>query len=388
MINIQINGEPYTDFEDATVNKSLASASGSFQFTASSDPVANLRKGTQSRLYPVRKGDSCKITVDGRPVLTGFVETMRVDYDTQSHNVVFGGRDVTADIIDSTLPKALTLTEQLPLGIERIAREAMRNCGIPDERINIAVLASVDPFEQTETVKGAFGQNCWEVIEHYARKRQLLVYTLGDGVLYFDQAAPDVDSMPGVAALNQIGGQFNNIKRCSMNQDDSRRFNRYVCGAQGSTTTLSTAGGTQDNKAETHQGVTPEAIDDEIREGRVYAFQNESSSGIGTAEKRALWEGNIRKSNGFEYRPTFAGHSALINGVKVPWVLNALVRVADDFADVAGSFIIRDIEWSVSKAKGSETAVTLIDPNSYASLIEFPEDKNVKGKIFIRGVDE
>lgn len=386
MINIFIIGEngertELTNFTSARCKQSLSAASGEFSFESTSD-VAQGTKFNPNRnsLYPVQMGNQCVVQVDGVDKVNGFIEKMNLSYDPDSHDVTFSGRDVTADLIDATFPVAKSIV--LPKDILDITDEALTACGIPEDVISLALETPTDSFEENEVVKWAAGQSCLEFIDTYARKRQLILYTLGDRILHFSQANPDRSLMPGVAALNTLGGVNNNIKRATLGRDYTQRFAKYTCISQGNTSAPDFfLEDVKDDKNQTHDITDSFAIDadmERIRPSREYTFKNESSGDIANCKQRAEWEANLRKSNSFNYNVTFQGHSAIVNNESLAWQLNAIISVNDDFADVKGDYLIQDIEWSVNHQNGSETTITLVDPSSFQAEIETNSDSDNK----------
>jgi len=389
MINIFVIGvsgkrTELTNFTSARCKQTLIAVSGEFSFESTSDVTQGDKfKPDRNSPYPVQIGDQCVVQVDGVDKVNGFVERVDVSYDSGSHNVIFSGRDVTADLIDATFPVAKSIV--LPKTILEIVEEALRSCGIPKDQPKLILSdpGATDSFEKNEVVKWAAGQNCLEFIDTYARKRQLIMYTLGDKALHFSQANPDFESMRSVTAMNSLGAQSNNIKRATLNRDYTQRFAKYTCISQGNASASDFSEAVVDDKIQTHNITEGIAIDkdmENIRPSREYTFKNEASGDGGNCKQRAKWEANLRKSNSFTYMPTFAGHSATVEGKNIPWLLNAVIGVNDDFSDINGGYLIRDIEWSVDHDNGSETTVTLVDPSSFqAEITTNDEDKNKSG---------
>ena len=66
-------------WSEATVTRSLETISGSFTVTLSErEPGATAPR-------PIRRGDACQLVLDGDLVITGWVDTVTIDYDANSH---------------------------------------------------------------------------------------------------------------------------------------------------------------------------------------------------------------------------------------------------------------------------------------------------------------
>ena len=93
MINLVVNGQPFTDFVNASATLSLSSMANDFSFTASA----------VDGFPPFKQGDLVEVSVNDVKKITGYIEQVSGSDRDGSHTVNYSGRDKTGDFIDSTM---------------------------------------------------------------------------------------------------------------------------------------------------------------------------------------------------------------------------------------------------------------------------------------------
>lgn len=354
---IEVNGVEYRNFKSASVTTQIDAVAGTFEFEAVS---------TQARPLPIRQGDKCKIVVDGEAVLTGYIETLDVDYDSSSHGITLSGRSKTADIIDSSI-NALEIKP--PISLKSTIQKVISHIGIRDINV-IDAAGNLERFNKAEDLLSPeVGQNAFEFIEKLARKRQVLLTTNGDGDIVI--VKPGADTAP-VAIQNTFDGDQNNIETASVSYDNTERFGKYVVASQLNMTTMSLSGDAN-TKAMTNQKSTA-VIDNEIRSSRQMVIQAESSSSEKQVLDRAKWEANIRKTRGVVYSTTLPDFS--IDGKL--WKTNQLTAIRDEFAGIEAVMMVNSVNFTLDKS-GASTNLSFVDRNAYTLLLNEPEKGNKKG---------
>ena len=356
---LEVNGVQYSNFEAATVSLQLDAISGMFDFTAVS---------TEKDPLPFSLDDSCSIKADGVKILTGFIENIDVDYDSNSHSISIAGRSKTADIIDSMI-NSLELKPPITLkaAIEKVVAHIGADISVVDNVGNIEKFNAAEDLLSPEV-----GENAFLFIEKLARKRQVLLTCNGDGDIVLTQSG--TDKAP-TGLQNLIGGMTNNIESASVSYDSTDRFGKYVSKSQLNVTALNLSG-----KATAKDIVSqksPQIIDEEIRQSRQLVLQAESASSDQQNQKRIEWEANIRKTRSFVYATTMSDFS--ING-KI-WKPNQLVSVVDDFAGINAQLLINGVAFSQDRT-GSSAVLALVDKNAYTLKLNEPEKGNKTGEGF------
>ncbi len=382
MISLEVNGQVYSTWTDIQVETSLESVSGVFKFSAVT---------AKASPFPIKPGQPCTVLINNKSVIKGFVDKVNVSYDANSHSYIVEGRDQTCDIIDGTVDHKIefkgtvTLKQVIETTLQHI------NCS------HIKVIDNVPdaaPFSKTELIAASIGENAFEFIEKYSRKRQVLLTTDGEGNVVITRAST-IHS--GFQLLNEIDGQKNTIKKANVEYNDSLRFNSYKFWSQGNpgghgdkenadigdTDSPDPVQGGEDEFADP-QGTgedqsqdlipkelvsrTGEYVDSDIRPSRVFNQMAESSSKNEDATERAKWEGQLRKAKSREYSCLVVGHSGIDNGS--PYKPNTLVSVRDDFVSIHEDLIITKVTSRMSLNEGSCTELTLVSAADLSLLLE------------------
>ncbi len=357
-ILLEVNGKQYSNFESLDIMLQLDAIAGQFNFIAVS---------TEDAPLPFKLDDSCSIFINSEKVLTGFIENISVDYDSQSHFISISGRSKTSDIIDSMI-NALEITAPISLKaiIEKVISHIGADISVVDAVGNVELFNSAEDLISPEVGENAFG-----FIEKLARKRQVLLTGNGDGNIVI--VNPGTDTAP-VGLQNVIGGNQNNIETGSVSYDSTNRFGKYITKSQLNMTALNLSGNT-DNKKIVDQKSSP-VIDEGIRQSRQLVLQAESASSDEQNQKRAEWEANIRKTRSQVYsttHPDFGFNDKL-------WAPNQLTPINDDFAGINAQMLLNTVRFSQNTESGSHVVLAFVDKNSYTLLLNEPEKGNVKGE--------
>ena len=350
MITVRLNGVDYTNFDRVAVYRSMEDVSGAFSFSSSAN---------SDNLFPIKKGDALQIIVDENQVLDGFVEKLNVDYDSRNHSITASGRDKLADLIDSSVSGEKEFTGSVSL--VQIAESILAGLSLSEIKV-IDETDEIKPFEETEITSAEVGENSFEFLELYARKRQVLLSTDGIGNLLMQRASTDI--FKGRIRNTKPDNDQNNVLSGEFETDDTQRFNKYI--AQSQLNPFSLDEGTTPEQISNQNGV---AVDSAIRESRMLEFNTEESSDDFTSTERAAWEANIRRARSLSYKPKVQGHS--VNGEV--WRPNILVRVQDDFAAIQATMLIRSVTYEQTLNEGSTTTLDLTYRDAYTLQAEQDE---------------
>ena len=346
MIELQLGGERYSGFTSASVTRSVATLAGNFSIALTAQ---------QGRSFPVKLGSAAKIFVDGSQVIEGFVETIDVDYDVESHTIQVGGRDRTADFIDSSVGVVTGILRGLSL--EALVRRTLDGMGLSD--IEVISEAFAGPFDAFE-LEPMFDQTGAEFIEPFTRARAILATTDGQGNIVLTRAGSD--TAPG-AIRNKIGGKDNTVLSGSLSLDETERFAAYTVKSEDVFSREKE--GDFDIAAGTD--ISSTVTDSEIRSERRIAFEAEENlTTIQEANDRAVWESNIRRAQSKRAEFVVQGYS--VNGAL--WVPNQRVAVDDDFLDITSEMLIESVTYALSLSGGSTTSLVCVPPDSYQLAAE------------------
>lgn len=343
MIKLEVNGVRYIGFTEITVSKSLDAVSGEFSFSAT----------TKDNIpFPIKVQDKCKIYIDDKLIMSGFVNSVDVSYDASSHSISIRGRDKTADIIDSTLNGKAEFKAGVTL--KAVAEKVISDLNITD--IEVIENVVIKKFLKNEIISDKVGQPAFEFIESYCRKRQVIATTDENGNLVFTRAG--TEKVP-IVLINTVAGE-NNILSASVSWDESNRFNKYVCISQSNN---AADPDTNETPKEQTDKQLPAIFDTKIRDTRIFHFLPENDLTLQETAERSTWEANIRRARSFTYSVIVQGH--LIKPGGDIWRPNKLVSVLDEFSDVNATLLINTVEYNLSVDSGETTILGMVTKDAY-----------------------
>lgn len=342
---LEVDGVPFSNFLSFSVSRSIETFAGTFSFTASD---------ADRKLFPIKLGSKVRATINGKPVLTGWVEAISPSVDAGSHSVDIQGRDVTGDIIDSTL-NAGSVELVPPVTLADIINKVQSVVGTRLKVVNN--VQGLSAYTPEEIVSCKAGDGAFAFLEKFARTRQVLLNTDGAGNITISRNSKERLEF---SLVNRKDGIGNNVLSSSAKYDNSQRFNRYLVVSQSNLVGSNEYG--IPNLDDLIATISAPVIDSEIRSSRVLYLISEKNASSGQAKDRAIWECNVRKARSRTY-------SAKVDGVTVPgttdpFPVNRLVQVYDEDAGISATMLIKSVSFSVSPS-GEETSLELINKDSY-----------------------
>lgn len=370
VLSIEINGVKYAGFTSAEITKSLKSMCSKFAFEIS--VLNDLSK------FPIKKGSECRVLVNNKTVITGFVEKISIAYSASDHRITIYGRDKTCDIVDSTLGSDITITAGISL--QEIINKVLSYLGLTD-KIKVFTDEEIEVFsdEDINNIATNYGETAFEFIARYATKRQVLIITDGDGNIRLVRKPKDSEVLNTTLVS---GSQYmSNILSAEIDYDDTNRFYKYIFASQanpnsgekvtGSVITdisqISSIGKTTEKAV----NVKTTALDEDIRQTRIYNSlqNNDAYNNINILKDRANFEANFRRAKGFNYKVTVQGFTPEKDLAKI-WEINQLVNIRDDYCDVSpGVMLLNEVVYSQSVDSGSKTTLSFIDKDGYSTEV-------------------
>jgi len=374
-ITLAINGQSYTGFISAEVSRSFSDASG--QFTLITTPTDTNNRPQDA--YPIKTGDSCQIMVSGQVFLTGYVEEINISHSATEYNIEIKGRDRTCDLIDSTIDPDVLTSSSGNTTLQKICETVIEKIGIKNlgvinnlgEEIDIADTS----FTSGEIIAAMPGQNAFDYLQQYARYKQTILSTDGQGNLTINRTGTEL--LP-VRLLCEVNGTQNNIVRASASLNNTEQYNVYKVYSQKALMFFEFQGTkfAQDSSEPQNSAINQvgTSINKDIRTGRQYVCVTDTPViSAANAINYADWENNYRKAKSFSYQPTIAEHT--YDGTNI-WTPNTLVTVKDDLSYIQNGYginsvlLIDGVTFNQDANDGLTTTLNLVYKNSYSLVIE------------------
>jgi len=362
-MKLEVNGVPYENFTAASCEVRLDTLSSSFSFEA----VA-----TAGAALPFKGGESCKVLVEDKTVLTGNIEVVDVSYDATNHNIFIQGRDKTGDLLDSTLDAISDI--RAGISLKELIEKVLEQIGL-----KIDVIDNVNPPKFTEVEDIASpesGDNAFAFLEKYSRKRQVLLTSDADGNIVIDKNSGQI-AQGGIQ--NILGASDNNVRSGNFIFDTTGRYRVYRFSSQLNPVSLFSAGVTDLASIVSQRGGVS---DSEIRLGRQLILVSETPFSDEQCKKRSQWQADIQRGRGLTYAVTLDGYRVdLKNPNSDIWRTNRLYQITDDFLGKQQRMLSNSVTYSLSLDGGQQTSIGFVDENTYTLDLITPSTSDIASNI-------
>jgi prophage tail gpP-like protein len=334
----------YEGWTDISIKKSLENLSGSFSIG-----MTQLFNTTNTiNGFTIREGDKCLITIDEKPIINGYIDTLNINYSKNSHSIQITGRDKTADLVDSSLMETADLNA--PYTAKQLVENTLRKLGLQND---IKVIDNINVGNYEENFDAGAGKNAWKQLDKYLQKKSIFatVNTDGNIVLFRGSFGQTNNSL-----FNLIqGGNVNNILRGSRSGDFSKRFNKISVLSQSQS--LSSDGIFYEQGGDSFS-----AIDSKIRSSRQLELVANANLTSEECKNLADFQKNIRQARGSNYTYQVQGFKQTNGDL---WLPNYEVFVQDEFFGLQDNFLIKSVVLSKNKDNGTTTNIELVDKLAY-----------------------
>lgn len=362
-IKLEVRGVQYDNFTAASCEIRLDALSNTFSFEA----VA-----AEGEALPFKGGEPCRVIVNDEAVLTGFIEVVEVSYNASEHTIRVLGRDKTGDLLDSSINEISDL--RAPITLKEIIEKVIANLGAD---IKVIEEVSTDPFDAAQDVAAPEpGDNAFDFIEKYSRKRQVLLTSNGDGNIVI--TAGSSESARG-SIQHIIGAEDNNVLASSFSFDTTGRFNVYKFASQLNPFALNAAGDIGlDSVAAQSGGIT----DPDIRIGRQLILIAEAPNSDDQNEARSKWEANIRKARGLAYAVTVPGYNVDRTDLNSKlWQINKLYQIVDDYLGKSEPMLCNSVTFTLDINGAELTSLSFVDQKAYSLELAKPQTNKTAGLV-------
>lgn len=381
-VSIDIGGAILNQFSRVSITRDLGDIAGSFEVDLR-DAVADLATWPYSTpiidMAALELGSKATVSIDGEPVLVGWLEDKGPDASEWSVTVSIAGRDVTGDLVDcAAAPKGPS--EYRNITVLELAKKICAP-------FKINVRADVDVGDKFDRVAIDAGETALSAIEKYARQRALLVTSDGVGSLVLTRSgqkrAPADIVFPGF--VTRSAGQFSHRER----------FSDYFVkgqaekngGARGKTAKLDAtadpldAAPAESSSSESAEAggvlITGHAQDPEIKRWRPTVSMAKTQSTKKSAQTQAEWMKRTRRAKGerldYTVQDWRAGASMQL------WRPNELTMARDQFQQLSRDMLIAGVCYMYGD-RGEQTRLRLTGPEAYDLQPEGERRQSKRGK--------
>lgn len=366
-ISIVLDGTEYDGFTSISVTQSFLSICRGFQATVSVDNTFNEQ-------YPIKLNQQCIIKVNNQKVLTGYVEKLSTHQDTQTRHIRIQGRDLLADLIDSTIDGSVIQPFTGSIYFDDLCRQVITKLGLSVETILDASDRPV--FSKDDFITPDTGMSFYSYLDKYAAKVQLYLNSdeLGNLLIRRSDNANTVNNFLSL----QINNSQNNILSSESHYDTTTLFNQYRCHSQQQqlnafTSLIKTPKDYEDQIT----AVIGVATNPNIRRSRIYNFIANASMNRQTAQNRAIWSSNYHNSRYMCYRCKIEGYT--YNGNDL-WKPNLRVPIIDEIASINATLLTAAVTFNFSVDEIS-TELHFVLPDSFSLQAERNDQSKSSQKV-------
>ncbi len=344
-VRLKVASWQYDGWTDVQIGLSIKAIAGSFSIGFTE------RWPGQRTVWPIQPGEFCELLIGNETVITGYVDIVDAQYDSNSHSLRVSGRDRTGDLVDCTVdPK--TWNNQ---SCSQIIRELVKPYGIN-------VIEQVDCSKVISRLVLDPGETVFSVLDHLARSAGVCLVSSGKGELLITSAQNAILNS-GMLKLGE------NILRASCRRDFTNLYSQITVSSQISGEALDQYDvlSTQP-KAELQRSWNSVGFS-KVNRYRPLRIIAESQSDSQRCLQRAQWEVSHREAEAFSMTVTVQGWRDSAGQL---WKPNTLIKVVDDCLRVNKVLLISEVRYSLSES-GTTTELTLQPREAFEPCPSVPD---------------
>lgn len=345
---LRVDGYDLEGWTSVSVSRSLDDIADSFDL--------ELASKLSSKPPPVTIGDGseCQIYYGDEQVLSGYIDTYNLSYDSGSTSLTVSGRSRAGDLVDCTAIKPGKKTGgswKDTLGLQ-IAADICAPFGI-------SVSSDVGELPKERYFKLEEGETCFSALDRLAKDSGLRVTSFPDGSIVFTRAG--LLTYPKVVI--QKG---HNVLSGSVSFDMSERYSDYLFKGQ------RPASAENPGKA---VNLSHLVKDDGVSRYRPLVIEQDR-----LVQRRAEWERNTRAGRARQLSYEICNPDDLSRSWEMAdhglWAPGAVVTVVDSFLELDDAYLVTSATF-VRDNSGTRTSLKLTFPEAYQA--EPPKKKKKKG---------
>ncbi|MCP3916139.1 MAG: hypothetical protein GY711_11335 [bacterium] len=338
-IELRARGRTISTWKTASIARSMEVLAGVFSLTAFAPDG-----------WPFEESDRVELFADGERLMIGNIDSIAVTLNAEEHRVEAEGRDLTGDLIDSSI-------DGLPSEFRDITiRELVGEISFGGYRIPVrSELGSDLPRFSLFALQP--GETAYEAIERACRLTGVLAITGDEGEVVLTR--PSDQRLP--ATLVQGGGDVISARG---GYSVAERFSFYRVLGQHS--------GSDDVNGAAAASPAGSAEDAAVRPTRVRVILAEAEVDDATCEQRAQWEASMAAARANTFEVTVRGWripptpTSPFSAQALPplWHVNRLVAFDFPAFRYRGDLLISSVRFDVGE-QGMLTTLGLVRPDAY-----------------------
>jgi prophage tail gpP-like protein len=139
MFTIKVGDQDFTQFTSANVNISMDNFARTFSLTCTQDQFFS---------FPIKVKEAITFSIDGVPILSGYVEKISPQVTETDHTVGISGRSVAADLVDGTI-NGITLNA--PISLIDVVKTVLTSLNL--DLTVTTNLTNLEPFNAADIIK-------------------------------------------------------------------------------------------------------------------------------------------------------------------------------------------------------------------------------------------
>ena len=367
-ISVKLNGKYFRDWSNILVTKELETVAGSFEF----DLIA-----TESEWFPVLEGDFIEIFHKKTPLITGYIDFIGPDLDSEDRTIIVSGRDNTCDLIDCTYEGNKTEFKGVHR-IDTIAEELIT-------QFNISLISELEATPSLKNFKYDPGEKIRDALERAATQTGVLFQPTGDGRLLLTMLPSEREP------VRLVEGE--NILSCYANYDNSARYSHYSLIAELPASEKEESydpesdpeAGSGDDELDIEDRrdvknpstILRHARDENIRRYKPLTLIADSKMTPAACQDTINWEMSVRAARAFEASATVQGWD--YNGMT--WLPNKIIRVHSPKNEIyEQDLLITSVTFSFDE-DGTLTTLSLAKANAYKPKPRISKEERLKAKL-------
>lgn len=328
-VRLEVQGEAHGGFQRGTVKLSVEQLATSFQLGYTDVWSAERRR------VPIRRGERCKLTVDGDVLVDGWVQEASREYDDKHRTLGVSGLSKTGDLV-----RCAALNTPGRWTNQSLAQIVTDLCDPFSGGIQPIVLGNQgDPLPKFSLQRG--GENAGDALLRACRLRGFIAYTVG-GDLIVSRAGEERTSTVIERGRNVLKGKFVD--------SEAGRYSDYVFKGQ--------THGNDDRNGITSAHMGHTVYDNNVARYLPFSVQVGGADGPRDLGMRAVMERNQRAGRGERWSYTVKGWRRDEGPL---WEPNILVHVKDDELEVDDDLLIVSVDFDFDGGEKPSGFVTKLE---------------------------